>query len=1264
MSDRCRTRNPLVRDGTSQAARTLAALDPAHAPVDGRDVAGWLEYLRRLARYLRFHDPEGRPAGDWTPFIERDASVIAAEVASWDAQRERRALMADAAVVARGEDPDGARRAFRRLLDRLFALALRIDRARSVRAEGLAFPETLRQHVRGGLHLHIRLLIGMLAKAQDLKLLAEPAADAGVTAEQVLSTGLGTDWWSIEPGASWQALVRTTTGESRVFGQSTETTARRLARAVEYLLPVVEDFARAVARTSEAAQGDLRRTLTDWPWHEPPMALVLAFLQLFRHARQSLDELTGKHLEYHYCDVLGLRPRGAAADRAYVVFQLTRQAEPQVLPAGAVVLAGKDGAGRPLRYALEEELRVSPAAVGAFRTVHRTRAGITAALVADSADGRGAPLLPGKAGWPMFGSAGHGAARIGLAVASPLLLLSGGARTVVLTLTLAPLPAAKPTDPPPPAWRDSDVTLFRAELTAAKAWTPATVASATLRGDALELRLVLGAASPPVTAYDGARHEGSLDTTWPVCRVLVDTRQPGYGVLAGRAVAGVDLTVEVRGAPGLEVVTESGRVNPAKPCMPFGPQPLPGSHFSVRCSELADKPITALSLDLEWLEPGSGKLDEHYAAYLSEYRVAAGLRDLFKVTLSAGSGDELERGEPTTMLPAEGSTRRMYTAKLPPGAVDTIRVEFVAPAEGFGHRLYPRLQAEAVQGAIQQALDRSQATTIEQLIQLLGQVMSLEEKLSTAEANRVKTACEELKAELVRSRQQAEVASVEELALLLRQAIARDERWKGARELQTAAEKLLARLKDAAADVARGRGKTPGVTAPPTPPALPKPPMTARLSGLALTYTARTTVGGAIAGEDPKLRFYHYHPFGETPERPGPDTPLLPRHADEGELYIGLTGARPQERLHLLVHLAEGTGNASIDPPPVTWAYLGADGAFRPLTGEALVDGTRGLVRSGLLTVLLPGDAAAGGTRMPAGSHWLRASVGVGTNVFGEVVAVHAQAARVVLLEPEQHAAHLARPLAPGCLQKLERSPLAIKKVSQPLASFGGRAPETARSPEFMRRVSERLRHKQRAITPHDYETLALEAFPTLHKVRCLNHTRPAPDGDREASPGSVTLVIIPRLAAPATRAPFTSVASPALLTEVKEFLAPLAGPWVRLHVVNPLYETVRLAFGVRFARGGDPALLKPRLREELDAFLSPWAFAGQEAVFGGTLHRSTLMGFVGGRPYVDYVTDFRVRRVDPPGDATDDDLLAPRSARGVLASAGDHEITVLEEPT
>ena len=112
MSDRCRTRNPLVRDGTSQAARTLAALDPAHAPVDGRDVAGWLEYLRRLARYLRFHDPEGRPAGDWTPFIERDASVIAAEVATWDAQRERQALMADAAVVARGEDPDGARRAF------------------------------------------------------------------------------------------------------------------------------------------------------------------------------------------------------------------------------------------------------------------------------------------------------------------------------------------------------------------------------------------------------------------------------------------------------------------------------------------------------------------------------------------------------------------------------------------------------------------------------------------------------------------------------------------------------------------------------------------------------------------------------------------------------------------------------------------------------------------------------------------------------------------------------------------------------------------------------------------------------------------------------------------------------------------------------------------------------------------------------------------------------------------------------------------------
>jgi hypothetical protein len=54
-----------------------------------------------------------------------------------------------------------------------------------------------------------------------------------------------------------------------------------------------------------------------------------------------------------------------------------------------------------------------------------------------------------------------------------------------------------------------------------------------------------------------------------------------------------------------------------------------------------------------------------------------------------------------------------------------------------------------------------------------------------------------------------------------------------------------------------------------------------------------------------------------------------------------------------------------------------------------------------------------------------------------------------------------------------------------PYSSFGGR--ETEDTTEFYQRVSERLRHKERAITIFDYERLVLESFPEVYKVECVN---------------------------------------------------------------------------------------------------------------------------------------------------------------------------------
>lgn len=1192
----CQSPNPLVRDGTSQAARAQPALDPASALVDGRDTAAYLEYLRKYARQLRYFDLDNQPAGDWAPFLERDVSSAAAAVAAQDAERERRNLLAFADAVLR----PGGRAAFRKLLDALFALALRLDGWAVLGAEQLAFPDVLWQQVRGGLRADLRLLIGIHKAAQELGLLAVSPKDTEVSAEQVLAVGLGPGWWP--PGTtSWADFVAGVEANLQAFGARASDPStpevEKLARALEYLRPLTESFPRTLARTVEAAAGDLERTLTDWPRHEPPMALLLTFLHLFRYALDSLNGLTARHLEYYYQEVLRLRPRHAEADHVFLTFELARHLESHVVPAGTILLGGKDAQGRLLRYALDDDLRLDHTRVGPLLAAHKTAQGLlTAGPVANSADGLGAPLPPEQPGWPALGSDTHPAAAIGFALASPVLLLTEGTRDITLALTLkAPSGSLG-------ALQSLNLTgLFRVELSIAKGWHGVEAPTVKLEGNLLRLGLRLAPEDPPLIRYQRDLHGGALDTEWPVCRVfLVQEATSGqtYDALSELALSRVQVDAHVQGARQLQVETDAGRADPTKPFNPFGPQPLPGSAFSVRCAELKAKALTSLKLELDWLDP-SPDLDitELYQAYVlqppaktgsvsdisvlaskesadkqttieairnqTERRVVEATpqdtRELFRVELTVGLGPvpSAMTGSSSRGPLFNAATFNVPASLLSTGdrsrAIDTVRVRLTSPQHGFGHRLFPRIHSGAVI-----AIARAQ---------------------------------------------------------------------QGATNL----------------------------------PPLPHPPITPTLAGLTLTYGARAELGTTASSED---RFFHLHPFGATRETVGQNTPWLPSHPNEGELYIGLENTRPQQRITLLVQAVEGSGDPTLEAAEVSWSYLGSDQRFHSLRGEALGDGTHGLVHSGLVRIVLPSTATEQGGRLPAGRFWLRVSAPARTAATCHLITLRAQAATATLLNPEQHSAHLTTPLPAGSVGKLEQRQAAIKKLEQPIASFGGRAPEAPLS--FARRTSERLRHKNRAITPHDYEALVLEAFPSLYKVKCLNHSRLEGGANRELSPGSVTVVTLPNLVGRQGHNPFMPYTSQATLAEVARFLQPLVGPFIQLQVRNPQFEPIQLAFRVRFTRGNDPALCLSRLKQELNAFLSPWAFdSSREIVFGGALHRSTLLHFVEQRPYVDYVTEFHMRHlIDSTPEATvaDAETIVPRTSHSILVSHGEHAITLDEE--
>jgi hypothetical protein len=105
------------------------------------------------------------------------------------------------------------------------------------------------------------------------------------------------------------------------------------------------------------------------------------------------------------------------------------------------------------------------------------------------------------------------------------------------------------------------------------------------------------------------------------------------------------------------------------------------------------------------------------------------------------------------------------------------------------------------------------------------------------------------------------------------------------------------------------------------------------------------------------------------------------------------------------------------------------------------------------------------------------------------LVKVITQAALAVFEDNNNDQSHFDSALAAESISKLKTAVAEVSKVQQPFASFDGKHKEIGS--EFYTRVSERLRHKGRAITPWDYEHLILERFPSVYKVKCISHTDP-----------------------------------------------------------------------------------------------------------------------------------------------------------------------------
>ncbi len=898
---------------------------------------------------------------------------------------------------------------------------------------------------------------------------------------------------------------------------------------------------------------------SDWP---PHLVLFLAFLKQFRYLQDDLNQLTQNYLRYYYGTALGLKLRDASPDDVHVVLELAKTAAPTLVPVGTLLDAGKDDKGRPLAYATQNDLVVSPAKLSGIKRrvreydLRRNRRFFVA-------DGFSDIEGPSKYTFGRTQLALDASERfmteapLGFAVAAPVLSMAEGNRKITLVAHLA--------RPPDGVSAQNIEYGLDVMLTGAKGWLAAEAVQARLIADdgstkpALLLTATIGAALPAVVAFDPALHGSGPEVGRPMLRCLIKGDTGIYEALAGLIVESVDVQVEVTGVRDLVVQSGDGPLNASQPMPLFGNQPQIGAEFYIGSAEVFGKRLTSLRLNLEWKSPPANFF-ERYAGYFDT------TNDFLKNNFHSFFEVDVDILHDRSFRPLLVNQFLFRPVATQPQTISAVASAFEAAFVGVQYVEQPDLEQP-------DGFNAGSRTGFARLV--------LTSPIPSDLAGSALTVPFEAFGHSAFSPRYTDSA----IAL---------SKW----------------------TAASGTPK----------PVLPKEPYTPVLKSLALDYSAKATlVPGDVHSASTFLMVGPFGATRARAGAAAPVVPTMDGEAAL-YLGIEHLQPPANLSLLFRIDVGTSGSKEILKPGETAWSYLGDGDTWQALSSsEVLLDSTEGFQKPGVIEVSVPREATLQHDSFASGLVWLQALIQRAPESASRTVDV-APNAVLARFQPgsgltlDDYEQHLRSGVPAGTITRLVRRNASIQRVAQPNPSFDGRGRED--NPGYFRRSSERLRHRSRAVTAWDLERLVLEAFPAVFKVRCLPHS----DATGSYKAGEAALVIVPNMRRTGAINVLEPRPSTVLLKDIEAHVAGLTSPFATVHAIAPVFERLRVEANVVFEAGRDPGYYSGVLNDDLRRFLSPWAYQeGEDIQFGARIYRSDILAFVEGRDYVDHITDLKL---------------------------------------
>lgn len=965
---------------------------------------------------------------------------------------------------------------------------------------------------------------------------------------------------------------------------------------------------------------------------EPHLALFDAFLDLYAIAQKDLNGFTAKHLDYFFETVLGFKKKPAVPDKVYLTIQLAKHITQYVLDENTQFKAGKNKDKKEQFYKLLSEFSFSHAQVSQVKSIlvdQDEKSRVYISPVANSGDGIGGDLINADGSWDTFGNDERMEAVSGFAISSPLFRMAEGIRLITLTIN-----CAADFGPSPIIAKEK----FKAYVSAEKGWSEISVESVVFTA-ANRLVMVLKATetTAKIVDYQPKLHIEPFETKYPVLKITVAAGEATnvYSTLTHSGLSSVKIDTSVTGVKNLLVQNSLGKLDPSKPMEIFGSTPTIGANFYVGSSEVLQHDLSSLKLNFDFLNLPDIPFNTYYKAYVTP-------GDFYTVVLDVNTYKDEKDAAPQEKASKEFKTKSLAQEtglSLIMGFFESPKYILFATSYVFNSTFKAEVSY----------LDHRNWIPLPPVapskVNLFGTDDTIKPKAVFSE---VLTVPDALNADYQTNAGEGYTLDTERGFLKLKFT---DGRF-GHADYQLAYSRAILN----------------GI-ADPSNLELPNAPYTPLIQNLSLDYTCTATLDFSAASAnksqyDKRVHsFFNLEPFGpaEVHRYTNELVTLLPLRAYEGELYIGLSDAVVAQNISLLFMVSEGSSDPDIEKAIVKWSWLEKNVWKEFKKPEILREQTNGLLTTGIVTLQIPKTASYDNTCLPSGLIWLRAAVENNAMAVCDIISIDAQACEAAFLcyddvVPEQIS------IPAGAIAKLKEPDAAIKKIMQPYASTGGKPAEHGN--EYYLRVSERLRHKNRAITLWDYERLILAKFPGVYTVKCINHTyyNGTVSTYNSLSPGAVAIIAVPDISISNAPNPLKPKVSKNTLEEIRSYITKSNSAFAAVNVQNPIFEEIKLDFHVKLRNGYEENIYMPQLQQTIKSLLAPWITNSSiQLEFGGKIEKSTLIYQLEKLKYVDYVTCFKMYLFRPAGlediSAKDLDRAETATAASILTSYTSHNI-------